>query len=419
MKITALADAYKILMESPCEKDIWTCSPGICRLNDGRLIATGGFRGPGLEKQEWNKWGAHLGLIFLSDDHGESWKQTGEYPFLHARPFEAGGKVYIMGHNEDLKIIVSNDNGENWSETITLTKEQKWHQAPCNVLYSNDCVYIVMERHVYDDCKAWTPSVLAPVLMRAKVADDLTDVNNWEFATEIAFRDAFDSDELIARGMAFFPVLAKESYFPAPCRDCAPPGWLETGIFQINDPSHYWYDQEMKTFHLISRFHCGWTSYATLLTVKELGEQPGSGKMVTGFQRLPSGGECRFIQLPGGQMKFHILYDEQTRLYWLLSTQATDSMTKAEILDDDRYNLPNNQRSRLVLHFSKNMVDWCFAGLVCAGESEKAARHYAAMTIDGDDLAIVCRSGDYRAASAHDGNMITFHKVKNFRNLVY
>ena len=65
------------------------------------------------------------------------------------------------------------------------------------------------------------------------------------------------------------------------------------------------------------------------------------------------------------------------------------------------------------------MIDWCFAGVVAIGESAKESRHYAAMDFDGDDLVILSRSGDKDAHSAHEGNMITFHRVKNFRDLVY
>ena len=73
------------------------------------------------------------------------------------------------------------------------------------------------------------------------------------------------------------------------------------------------------------------------------------------------------------------------------------------------------------MHYSKNMVDWCFAGLVAKteGESLKESRHYASMAIDGNDLVILSRSGDKNAKSAHNGNIITFHRVKNFRDLVY
>lgn len=412
MKVSALADDEIVVMQTPCAEDTWTCSPGICRLDSGRLIATGGFRGPGVERLEGDKCDTHIGYIYVSDDHGDNWRKTGEFPFMHARPFVAGSKIYVLGHSGDLKVVASADDGETWSDTVSLTEGQVWHQAPCNVLYANGCVYLVMERKVYDDCESWEPSVLAPVLMRAKVNDDLTEVNNWDFATEIAFRDSFDDDKLIEQGMSFYPITPKETYFPAPGRDYAPPGWLETNVFQITDPSHYWYNPDKKTIHLICRAHIGWTGYAALLTVTEQGDKPGTGKMVTGFQVLPSGGECRFLPLPGGQMKFHVLYDEQTKLYWLLSTQATDSMTRAELLGDDRYNLPNNQRSRMVLHFSKNMVDWCFAGLVTSKKNELESRHYASMVIDGDDLAILSRSGDSTSVSAHNGNLITFHKVK-------
>jgi hypothetical protein len=118
-------------------------------------------------------------------------------------------------------------------------------------------------------------------------------------------------------------------------------------------------------------------------------------------------------------MKFHILYDKKTARYWLLSTQATDSMTRADRLPSGRYNLPNNERRRLQLHFSTNMVDWCFAGLVAVGPADHASRHYASMVVDGTDLHVLSRSGDERAHDAHNGNLITFHTIPNFRSLVY
>ncbi len=94
-------------------------------------------------------------------------------------------------------------------------------------------------------------------------------------------------------------------------------------------------------------------------------------------------------------------------------------MTRPEKLPGDRFNLPNNERNRLVLHFSKNMVDWCFAGLVAAGDSPKISRHYASMVIDGNDLILVSRSGSDRAKSAHDLDLVTFHRIKDFRSLIY
>jgi hypothetical protein len=41
------------------------------------------------------------------------------------------------------------------------------------------------------------------------------------------------------------------------------------------------------------------------------------------------------------------------------------------------------------------------------------------MAISGDDLLVLSRSGDERAATAHNGNFISFHRIRDFRQLVY
>jgi len=141
--------------------------------------------------------------------------------------------------------------------------------------------------------------------------------------------------------------------------------------------------------------------------------------MTTLPERAPSGRRCVFVPCPGGHMKFHIIRDDATGLFWLLSSQATDSMCRIDRLSEDRFALPDNERRRLQLHFSTNCVDWCFAGLVAVGPVERASRHYASMVIVGEDLHILSRSGDERARSAHDGNLITFHTIRDFRRLAY
>ena len=128
--------------------------------------------------------------------------------------------------------------------------------------------------------------------------------------------------------------------------------------------------------------------------------------MITSFQQHPSGADIVFLPMPGGHLKFHMLYDEETKLYWLLSSQARDHFLAWD-------------RNSLVLYFSKNLTAWCFAGVVALGETDKVTRSYACMVIDGDDLQILSRSGSKDAKSAHDGDMVTFHRVENFRDLVY
>ncbi len=198
-----------------------------------------------------------------------------------------------------------------------------------------------------------------------------------------------------------------------------PVGWLETHVVQFTDPDHLWHDPTGKTFHLWSRAHTGGTGYAAIAKVVEQGDKPGTGEMTTMLEKVPSGKTMLYVPCPGGQMKFDVLFDDATKLYWLLSTQAADSMIRPDRMPADRYSLPNNERRRLQLHFSRNMIDWCFAGLVAIGPVEKASCHYASMTIDGEDLVVLSRSGDEKAKSPHDGNLITFYRVKDFHGLVY
>lgn len=416
VRVRPLADDFVKIFESPDPQNIYCYTPGITRCPSGRLVATMDLGGPGVSKLPGqDPSNPKRGKVFTSDDHGKTWIHHADFPMLHARPFMAGNSLYILGHRGDLMVMSSDDEGEIWTEPARLTEGQSWHQSACNVHYTNGCVHLVMERRVYGDVQGWSVSELAPVLMRGKIEDDLTKRENWTFASELAFRDAVPTEALDYFGVPFFKTPPKRSISLAPGRSCAPIGWLETNVVQFVDPDHYWYDPKGRTFHLWARAHTGGTGYAAIAKVVENDD----GSMTTMLQTVPSGRKVAYVPCPGGQMRFHILYDEVTELYWLLSSQATDSMTRVERLPEERYNLPNNERHHLQLHFSKNCIDWRFAGIVAIGPSPKQSRHYASMVIDGDDLHILSRSGDHRAKSAHDGNFISFHTVKSFRNLVY
>jgi hypothetical protein len=430
-QVKPLADDYVAVFKSPDPKQVMLYSPGIARLDDGRLVATMDVRGPAkvLNDCPGKVWarpgrGDHWqGRVYTSDDKGRTWTLRARYPFMHARPFAAGDSLYVLGHANDLTIIRSDDRGKTWSEPAKLTKGEHWHQAPCNVHYAHGNVYLVMEKRTTFDIKTWYVGEMAPVLMRADVKADLTKRASWTFASELSFREVMPKVEtgpaMDYFGVPFFDAPYPRGSEPARGRNMAPIGWLEANVVEIVDPGHQWHDPQGKTFHLFMRAHTGGTGYAALAKVVEQGDKPGTGAMKTMLEQVPSGKKMLFLPMPGGQVKFHVVYDRQTKLYWLLSTQATDSMTKPSRLPGDRYNLPNNERRRLQLHFSKNMVDWCFAGLVAVGPAEVASRHYAAMAIDGEDLVILSRSGDERARTAHDGNLITFHRVPGFRSLVY
>ncbi|MBE6731733.1 MAG: exo-alpha-sialidase [Ruminococcaceae bacterium] len=404
-KITPLAPTMSIIHHSPDPQHIFTYSPGVCVLKSGRIIAT-------LDTLD-SRNGEKIGYIYISDDGGKSWRFVTNFPFYHARPFISGDSVYIIGHYDKLMIIRSDDEGETWSEASVLD-ENSWHQAPCNVLHAKGNVYLVMER-VTEKLNVWAVSVLAPVLMRAKEGTDLLKRENWTFASEITFKSSINPEDLNYFGAPFYPFEFDKVTEVAPGRYYHPMGWLESNVVQYTDPNHIWYDEKGCTFHIWMRAHTGSTNIAAMIKVVEIED----GTMTTAFEKAPTGKPIVYFPFPGGQMKFHIIYDEKTKLYWLLSTQSTDSAVKAALLPKERYDLPDNERQRLVLHFSKNCIDWVFAGLVDKGVKACESRHYASMDILGDDLIILSRSGDENALNPHQTDMISAHKIENFRDLVY
>ncbi|MDD4268297.1 MAG: sialidase family protein [Pirellulales bacterium] len=414
----ALANDYTVVYESPDAATIYAYSPGLIELPGGRLIATMDQGGPGVGKLPNANRGGMVwrGRVYASDDGGRTWQLKTDSPMIHARPLLAGGRLYVLGHQGFLVIMRSDDGGDSFGAPARLTESSGWHQAPCNVCYARGKVYLVMERNTDPAAPGWPVAVLAPVVMSAPVGADLTDPNSWTFSNEYCFRDAvaeFGKPNLIGAPFYKTGLLAPESR--ADKRGMSDIGWLETNVVQFADPNHLWYDPAGRTFHLWMRAHTGTTNLACIAKAIE-GED---GSLSVGLERAPSGEPMLFVPCPGGQMKFHILFDEQTRLFWLLSSQATDSMTDPKKLPDDRYNLPNNERHRLALHFSTNCVDWCFAGIVSDSGHAGQGRHYASMAFSGEDLLVLSRSGDGRAKDAHNGNLITFHRVRQFRQLVY
>ena len=242
------------------------------------------------------------------------------FPFMHARPFVAGRSLYVLGHAGDLAIIRSDDGGETWSEPAFLTEGESWHQSACNVHHvggrETGRVYLVMEKRARHTHDGWPVSDLAPVLMRADVAADLTRRESWTFASELVIGDHVERVDWA--GIPFWPL--GPTVHPAAgrhrrARPMHPIGWLETNVVQFVDPDHVWCDPSGRTFHLWMRAHTGSTNLACIAKVVE----DEDGAMTTAFETLAGGRADALCALPGRPHALsHPLRRRETRLYWLL-----------------------------------------------------------------------------------------------------
>ena len=406
-KVRPLA-AESVVYRSPDPQSIYVYPSGLAVLPGGRLVAA---------YYTSSKITENICYIKTSDDGGRTWVQRAETGIFLSTMFVSGESVYLIGQRGNVRIARSDDRGETWSPPCELTSGESWLGYPQNVWISGGNVYVVSGRRLYNATTAWGVSEISPHLLRGDLSKDLLDPASWTFSSPVkAFIEYVDDKTLQSLfGVPFYPSFYPDRYYPPGIRtrSASPVGWTEGNVVQIRDPRHYFYDPSGKTFHLVMRSNTGLTNIGSLLKVTE----NENGTMTTSVEKAPSGKDLLFIPIPGGQQTFAIHYDEATQLYWMLSTQTTDSMTRGENLT--RFGMAFDERVRLQLHFSRNLFDWCFAGLAAMGGSEKEARHCVSMTVDGEDLIFLSRSGDRDARDAHNCNLITFHRIKNFRSLVY
>jgi hypothetical protein len=377
----------QVIAVSPQPDSIYLYTPGIVEGFDGRFVVAVDYGGPGTyaldgPKSDFGDYKAGNQIrVLLSDDKGRTWRETSaRIPMMHEILFKAGKSLYMVGHSGRLLATRSDDNGETWSEPSVLCPEPRWHQSCTAVDFYDGKVTLVYEKWVAEP-HPW-PGV-GPVLMQARVDDDLTQASAWKFS------ELYDPDaDMEAARHSGIPVTAPGHA-----------GLLETNVVRVHDPQRPFYDSTGRSVVLMARASTGFPDIGVMLR----GYEREDGSLAIG--RLQKNeGEVYFTHIPGADLKFHIVYDAETQLYWLLHSQIDGRM---------------NGRRRLALSYSPDLLRWTFAGLVAVGPTDHSARHYATMIIDGDDLCIVSRSGDERARTAHDGDIVTFHRVRRFRDLVY
>jgi hypothetical protein len=122
----------------------------------------------------------------------------------------------------------------------------------------------------------------------------------------------------------------------------------------------------------------------------------------------------------GGQNKFKILYDDVSQLYWTCTTFVPDTYQDPKPLQRKGFKgNPGNMRRILLLCYSLDGLNWLPSGCVAMSHNPLESFHYSSQVVDGNDLLVLSRSsvGGCLPYNNHDTNMITLHRVKNFRSL--
>ena len=193
-----LANDYIVAYRSDHPERDFLYSPGILVLQSGRYIMS-------LDVSD------KYGKLFISDDKGQTWQETGGALFHHASLFLDGSRVWLLGSHTvsgDLLTMYSDDNGENWSEIGMLTEGKTWYHCVTDVWYKDGFVYIPMDQCYLNEGETlrsrWTPNILAPVLLRGKLGTDLRKRENWLFSESVRFRDVAKESDLRDIGVPFF-----------------------------------------------------------------------------------------------------------------------------------------------------------------------------------------------------------------------
>ena len=111
------------------------------------------------------------------------------------------------------------------------------------------------------------------------------------------------------------------------------------------------------------------------------------------------------ISMPGGGSKFTIRYDKVTKRYYSIVNKQTK---------------PDAYRNNLVLIFSTDLIHWkIVTPLLFDINQKKYAWQYIDWQFENNDIVFVSRTsinnGEYKSKNAHDANLFTFHRIKNFR----
>ncbi len=123
--------------------------------------------------------------------------------------------------------------------------------------------------------------------------------------------------------------------------------------------------------------------------------------------------DADWVPLPGGEKKFGATYDPVSETFYALSNPVDPA-------DAKRGWPPEMVRNTAALLSSKDLRNWRVERVFLHSPNvDYEAFQYLMFAIDGEDLVVASRTafdvGGTKPPRGHDSNLITFHRIENFR----
>ena len=300
----------------------------------------------------------NLTLIYISHDNGASWEHRSEiFPCFWGKMFLSDGKLYMLGCSTeygDVLIGRSDDNGKTWTKPTVLLRGCA---HPRQVGWHRAPMpVLIKDGRIMTDIQygAWSEKVFCDAILSAPADSDLLDAENW-VCTEL-----FD---------------AREHISPLPEKIW---GGIEGNVIITPDG---------KVIDFL-RF-----ADRTALILNYDPEDP---------EKEPELGSV--IDFPATASKFNIVFDDVSGKYYAIVSYALDE--------------PLTKRNLLSLICSDDLTEWklCRHLIDRRNDDPKLiGLQYVDFFIEGNDILYLCRTAVNGANNFHNSNLITFHKIENFR----
>ncbi len=327
-------------------------SPSIAVLPNGNYVASHDLFGPASTEYQ-----AGVTRVFGSSDRGKSWRHLADVRgAFWSNLFVHRGVLYLLGtykHYGNAVLHRSDDGGRTWTEPTDghsgLLAAGRYHCATVPVIEHDGRLWRGMECLPLPPGQGGIPNLCASV-MSVPVDVDLLEAKNWRTTNLIPFHKQWTGR-----------------------------GWLEGNV--VLGPNGRLVE--------ILRVEHPAIEKAALLHVSDDG------------RRLAFDPRHDFIDFPGGNNKFTIRYDPQTRRYWSLVNKETN---------------PTAYRNLLALTSSADLRTWKVEKtLLQHPDSIHHAWQYVDWLFDGPDIIAASRTASDQSHRAHDADYLTFHRFGDFR----